>query len=180
MSDVKKVFVSHATRDAELAEKLVKELDAHGLSTAATGLGTPWTDKHLATGTEWQREIEKTVKSADAVIIIVDARGEPDRNQQFEWRTALESEWENPDKRLVPVLLQNAELPSFLSNKQGLRVKNPRREWDRAIAELISLLKDEQSASHEFVSIEEEDPAKRHERLQYIEKAAQAMKIQQS
>jgi hypothetical protein len=153
-------------------------LDAHGLSTAATGFALP--DTNLAPGTEWQREVENTVKSADAVIIIVDAKGEPERNQQFEWRTALEAEWENPGKRLVPVLLQNAELPSFLSKKQGLRVRNPRREWDRAIAELISLLKGEPSDSSEFLSIEEEDPAKRHERLQYIEKAAQAMKIQES
>jgi hypothetical protein len=179
MGDVKRVFVSYAARDSELAEKLVKELDAHGLSTTAPGLGTSWTDKNLAAGAEWQREIEKTVKSADAVIIIVDAKGEPDRNQQFEWRTALESEWENPDKRLIPVLLQNAELPSFLSKKLGLRVKNPRREWDRAVEELIRLLKDEEPESREFLSVEEEDPAKRRERLQYIEQAAQALKTQE-
>jgi hypothetical protein len=39
-------------------------------------------------------------------------------------------------------------------------------------------LKNEQPASGEFVSTEEEDPAKRRERLRYIEEAAQSLKTQ--
>jgi hypothetical protein len=129
-------------------------------------------------GAPWQQEVEQAIKSADAVVVIVDSKGEPDRQQQFEWRAALESAWENSEKQLIPVLLRNVEIPSFLSNRRGLRVKNPRREWDRAVKALICLLKDEEPQAPDLITVEEEDPAKRRDRLQYIEKVAQAMKAE--
>jgi len=183
MSNVNNVFISYPPRDSELADTLVSELAAHGLTPSSTKLVTSlssMTGEKPTPRTSWQQEVEHAIKSADAVIVIIGPKGEPDRQQQFEWRVALESEWENSEKRLIPVFLQNAELPSFLSNKQGLRVKNPRREWDRAVKTLICLLKDEEPQSREFLSTEEEDPAKRRERLQYIEKAALAMKMHES
>ena len=183
MGEVKNVFVSYPPRYSKLADNVVSELATHGLKPSSTKIVTsllPTTGDKPAPGVQERREVERAVQSADAVIVIVGPKGELDKQQQFEWRAALEAEWENSEKRLIPVLLQNAELPSFLSSKQGLRVRDPRRDWDRAVKALICLLKDEEPQARDLITVEEEDPAKRRERLQYIERAAQAMKIQES
>ena len=170
MSNVKKVFVSSSSQDRELAKQLTQKLNAHGISTSSVA-------ETLALGMDWQQEIEQAVKSADAVVVFIDPKHEPDRYQQFEWSTALEAEWENPDKRMIPLLMRNAEPPSFLLGKLALRVRNPKKEWGKAIEELIHVLKDEQTEEGKFLQVTEaEDPEKRRERLQYIEEVAQASK----
>jgi hypothetical protein len=165
------VFISfsHAPHERTLVEKLIKALHAHQISTCATA-------EHRAAGANWQREVEQAVKSADAVIVLVDPKREPDQRQQFEWRVALETQWENPEKRLIPVLLENAELPSFLSSQPALRVKDPQRDWERAVEALVHVVNNELAEAGEFLSVEREDPAKRRERLQHIEEAAQSLK----
>lgn len=55
-------------------------------------------------------------------------------------------------------------------------MRDPRKEWGRAVEELIHLLKGGQTESSEFLSSEQEDPAKRRDRLQYIEEVAQTLK----
>src|SRR5204863_3567375 len=162
MNKIKNVFISYSHQDRGLAEKLIKELHAHDISTFSAA-------EDLEPGADWQRKVEQGVKSADAVIVLVDPKHEPDRYQQFQWSAALEAEWEDPNKRLIPLLLWNAEPPSFLSNRQVLRVRDPKKEWGRAVEELVHVLKDEQTASGKFVSTEEEDPAKRRDRLRHIE-----------
>jgi hypothetical protein len=168
MSKIKDVFISYAHRDRGLAEKLIKKLQAHDISISAA--------ENLEVGEHWQMEIEQAVKSADAVIVLVDPKREPDSHQQFEWSAALEAEWEDSSKRLIPLLLGNAEPPSFLLSRQALRVKNPKKEWNRALDELVRVLNKDLTESAEFGSIEEEDPSKRCERLQYIEKTAHTLK----
>jgi hypothetical protein len=168
-----RVFISfsHSPHERGLVEKLIKELQAHQIPTCLTA-------ENLAARANWQREVEQAVKSADAVIVLVDPKREPDKRQQFEWSVALETQWEDPEKRLIPVLLGDAELPSFLSSRQVLRVKDPKRDWGRAVEELVHVVNNELTEGGEFVSVEGEDPAKRRERLHYIEEAAQSMKPQ--
>ncbi len=172
MSSVKKVFVSYSSQDPELVQQLTQELQTHGISTFSVA-------EALTLGAGWQQKVEQEVKSADAVIVLVYPKREPDRYQQFEWSVALEAAWENPDKRIIPLLMRNAEPPSFLSGKLALRVRNPKKEWKKAVEELIHVLKNEQTEGAEFLqTTEEEDPAKRQDRLQYIEEVAQASKTQ--
>ena len=62
------VFISfsHAPHERTLVEKLIKALHAHQISTCATA-------EHRTAGANWQREVEQAVKSADAVIVLVDS-----------------------------------------------------------------------------------------------------------
>jgi TIR domain/PAS fold len=160
------VFISHAQQDLRLAQKLSEQLRGHGISTFPSA-------ENLKAGSDWQQEIEKAINLANAVIVLVDPKRQPDNHQRFEWSTALEEAWKDPSKRLIPFLLGNSELPSFLSHRQVLRVRNPKKEWGRAVAELIHVLKNDFTESGEFVSVEQEDPSKRSDRLRDIEEAAQ-------
>jgi hypothetical protein len=173
MESKTRVFISfsHSPHERGLVERLIKEFHAHQISTCSPA-------ENHAVGANWQREVEQAVKSADAVIVLVDPKREPDTRQQFEWRVALETQWQDPAKRLIPVLLGKGELPSFLSSRQALRVKDPKRDWGRAVEALVQVVNNELTEASEFVSVEHEDPAKRRERLRYIEEAAQSMKPQ--
>jgi hypothetical protein len=170
---VKSVFISHARQDRRLIRKLIEELHGHRISTFPS-------TEDLEAGPDWRRqEIEEAIKLADAVIVVVDPKHQPDDRQRFEWSAALEEAWKDPRKRLIPLLLGNAELPSFLSHRQGLRVRDPKKEWGRAVAELIRVLENNLTEPREFVSVEQEDPSKRSDRLREIEEAAQSLKIEE-
>lgn len=171
MGQITSVFLSYALQDRELVQKLIDALEAGGIEAFSSA-------RTLDTGTEWQH-IEQAIKAADAVVVVVGSKGEPDRTQQFEWRVALEEKWEKPGKRLIPLLLRNAPLPSFLSGRQGLRVRDPKKEWGKAVVQLLHLLKDEQPESGELLSTEQEAPAKRRARLQYIEEAAENLRVRE-
>lgn len=170
MSEKREVFISYSDRDRGLAEKLIKELNTHRISTSSV-------DKSLKAGTDWQHEIKHAIKSADAAVILIGPGREPSAYQQLEWSTLLEAKWEDPNKRLIPVLFGDAELPSFLSDRQALRVKDP-KEWKKLAEKLVHFLKGDPTYSNRLVSfkVEKEDPSKRRDRLEYIEKTAQALK----
>ena len=166
----KSVFISCAPQDHKLAKSLVKELRAHKI--AVYPVVEPTTQ-----GAEWQQKVEKTIKGADTIVIIVDPEHTPCQYQQFEWSTALEASWEDSRKRLIPVLLKNAELPGFLSSDQkGLRVPEPEEEWGQAVKELIHIILDETMTTGETLITKEEVRRQQRARLQYIEKAVQAMR----
>ena len=165
----KSVFISYPEKDRKLAEKLTKSLQAEGISTT-------WVDKVIEPGTNWQQRLEAAIGSADAIIVLVDSRHEPDRSQRFEWTMALEAKWKNPDKKLIPLLLRNAELPSFLADKQAIRVNDLSKEWDQAVERLMRILKDEQTESEKSSSIKLADYSEWLDRLKYIEDQAEVLK----
>ncbi|MGE0820484.1 MAG: toll/interleukin-1 receptor domain-containing protein [Candidatus Binatia bacterium] len=169
MAPVKRVFLSYSSQDHELAQKLNSELQAGGVATITA-------DQISESGTEWQPRLEHAVREADAVIVVVSSKGDPDRAQQFEWRVALEETWEKPSKQLIPLLLRNAPLPSFLSGRQVLRIRDPKKEWRKAMTQLLHILQGEPLESDTLLSVEREASAKRRERLQYIEEAAEALR----
>src|SRR5947209_4640804 len=100
-------FLSYSSADKKLAERLRKELTRDGLSV--------WSDESLiAPGEKWQQRIEEAIRSSDSILVLVGPRERVDEAQQFTWRVALEAVWKDSSKRLVPILLRGAELPSFV------------------------------------------------------------------
>ena len=99
-----------------MVETLIKKLHNHGISASSR-------PEHFASDVDWQRKVEQAVKAAEVVVVLIDPKHESDRSQQFEWRVVLEAHWLDPSKRLIPLLLWDAELPSFLPSRQALRVR---------------------------------------------------------
>lgn len=165
------VFLSYSDQDHRFAEKLGGELRAHGISTSSMDVVSYRSDE------DWQQRVKRAVTSADAVVVLVDSKHAPDPHQQFEWSAALEATWADPSKRLIPLLLRNAEPPSFLADKQACRVKNPSKEWKQAGEALIHALKDTPAESEQTLPAQEEASSKRQARLQYIEEAAHNLKM---
>jgi len=161
------VFVSHSHTDRPIAEKLMRELLTRGIEVSSC--------ERVPPGESWQKTISELLKSCDGVILLIGAKNVPSLSQRREWSAALEAKWENPDKQLIPVLLPDAEIPTFLSEYQPLRLKRSKQAWTSAVNELINLLHHESTPS-KVTGSRNRDSAKRNERLQYIEKVAENLR----
>lgn len=106
-SEAMHVFLSYPAADRKLAERLRDELSRDGLSISAF-------DATQREGVEWRKQVEPMIRSADDILILVGPRSTPDEAQQLEWRAALQAVWQDPHKRLIPVLVRDAALPPFV------------------------------------------------------------------
>jgi hypothetical protein len=142
-------FLSYSSAEKKLAERLRKELTRDGLSV--------WQDKSIAAGEKWQQRIEKAIRSSDPILVLVGDR--VDEAQRFTWRVALEAVWKDSSKRLVPILLRGAELPSFVRSGtpgkvRAVQVENSRNV--RSVAQaVLDLLNGRTSRGTEAVQIRE-------------------------
>jgi hypothetical protein len=166
-------FLSFSASDRKWALKLYDALVAKGLSV--------WLDKDVAPATPWTPAIEQAIQSAHNIIVLLGPRQEPSPRERHEWQVALEAVWTSSDKRLIPFLLKDAKLPAFIRSAASadepvaaIRVKNPRRDWDRAMSDLVQVLKGEADLRDkgELISTIEEDRFRQRERRSYIRKVA--------
>jgi hypothetical protein len=131
-------FLSYATADRKVAEKLREELERQGVPLLW------WDDSTLAPGSRWRDTIEDAIRSANAILVLAGPRSEPDEWQQFTWRAALETVWEDSGKRIVPILLGDAKVPTFVYSAdvpfQAVRIDDPSdlEEPARAVAAILS------------------------------------------
>ena len=117
--------------------------------------------------------MESAIKAADAIIVVVGARDEPDDFQRREWQAALEEVWSNPDKGLIPVLLDDARTPSFLADRVAFRMSASLEAY--TLNKLIRTLTDPKRRSR-TVPIDKEHSRERSERLDYIGRVATSLK----
>lgn len=130
-------FLSYASANRKVAEKLREELGKAGI--------TVWADTGIASGERWRDRIEDAIRSASAILVLIGPKNGDDPEQQFTWQVALETVWQDPGKRLIPILLRGATPPPFLhiAAQDGqpffIRLDSPRKIKDIVpeIAELI-------------------------------------------
>jgi len=164
-SNKKHVFVSFSNADRKFAQKLIRELRERGID-ARSGDEVPASEN-------WNGAIDALVKSAESVIFLLGPKDDSSSRQGREWSAALGAKWEDPDKRLIPVLLGRAEIPSFLAGYDALKLTHPKEEVSSAAERLIDLLKRKPPRA---VVASNGETAKRRERLKYIEKAAELLR----
>jgi TIR domain len=163
--DKQQVFVSHSHADRELARKLVKELRRRDV--------IAYNCEEIPPGENVQGWIEGAIKAADAIVVVIGPRSEPDESQLREWQTALEATWDSPEKPLIPLLVDGAKTPSFLANRVALKVN---AGWSRTdLEKLIRALMDPRKIWRSS-SIDKQHSRQRDERLSYIGKAAESLR----
>ena len=119
------VFLSYSHTDKNIAAKLRRSLEEKGLSFNDAG-------ENAQVGTSWRQQIEGAIRSSDAIILLLSSRQRVDDQQQLTWRLALETVWADTTKRLIPILLQEAELPAFVrsgasgDSVQAIRIREPK------------------------------------------------------
>jgi hypothetical protein len=129
------VFLSHSHADRKLAATLRGRLESEGLTVSSLDR-----DPRSA---GWHRDLEEALRSAAAILLLVSPQ--VDEPQRTTWRLALEAVWADPSKRLIPILLQDAELPAFVKSAssgaevQAIRLRDP-RDLDPVIQAILRTL----------------------------------------
>jgi hypothetical protein len=113
-----KVFLCHASEDKPAVRQLYRQL-------LAVDWIDPWLDEEkLLPGQDWNLEIEKAVEAADAVIVCVSTASVAKEGYvQKELRRVLNFALEKPEGAIfvIPVRLDDCDLPRQLKDRQGLR-----------------------------------------------------------
>jgi hypothetical protein len=104
------LYKRNARPDEELLEALEAQLRHHGCET--------FVDRHLAVGVEWAREIERQVRNADAVVVLLSAASASSEMLAYEVQIAREAARERHGlPRLLPVRVSYAgPLPEPLAS----------------------------------------------------------------
>ena len=164
------IFISHSPTGAPTAKKLADALRAHGVSS--------WLDgEHVTAGVEWRSTIRKALDDSRAIVFLIDPTSEPGSRVRDEWSEALEAAWEEPTKRLIPLLIGDAEAPSFLKDRHALRIGRISSAVEHAAQDVIEALRND---AHPLGAV---DPAAREQgkaewrrRLNEIEVAAKHLR----
>jgi hypothetical protein len=108
-----RIFIAYATEDRSSAERLFKQLTAHGFAA--------WLDRRrLLPGQDWPHRIEDAIESSDFLIACFSARSIRKRGGfQKEIRLALECASRMPldDVFLIPVRLDDCRIPTRIQRE---------------------------------------------------------------
>lgn len=164
------VFVSYSSESRHWIDLLKSSLAPYDINV--------WSDvDELAAGLNWSEQIYEAIKKSEAVIILVDSSHGTDERQRRTWQLALEAAWSDTGKRLIPFLLHDAEPPAFTratisadENLPVVRAKDPVKDWDQAIGNLVALLRKNADLSQieQVPAITERDREKHRVRQEQI------------
>jgi len=105
------IFISYSSEDEKFARKLAEDLIKLGHE--------PWFDKwEIKVGECIQSKIEHGVSEADYVIIILSPSSVESTWVEKEWKIKYWDEIERNETLVLPVLIENCEIPSLLKIKK--------------------------------------------------------------
>ena len=124
---MRKVFISYP-RDAKLlAEELARAFERSGIQVWA-GF------KDIQVGRRWHDELIKAISDANWFVILARAESPTSGYQEAEWRLALESTWNDPQKRILPVVFGQGKVEPF-QEWVPLQIADPAAtpDWTHAV-----------------------------------------------
>jgi hypothetical protein len=126
-----KVFISYASEDLKIVSEIVKFLHEQKIEA--------WFDrKNLQPGQEWEHEIAKGIKDADAVIACLSSVSvQKEGFVQVELKWVAKKTDEKPEGTifLLPIKLDKCQPPSHMEKYQWLSLSDP--DWQKKL--LVSL-----------------------------------------
>lgn len=105
------IFLSYARPDAEAVDRIAGDLRSQGVE--------PWLDRQdIVAGDEWLPQIETAISRAEFMLVFISQASLQSRWVKREYEAAFESQAKARGTRLIPVLLEQVQLPPFLSKIQ--------------------------------------------------------------
>jgi hypothetical protein len=128
------VFVSFARADKDVAHTLAKSLRDRGLST--------WLDDDLRPGEEWDSKLRSVLnKSRLCLVLISDKASAHSPWVSREWTLIQDTAWRRPDLSVCPVILGDADIPTFLRQWQVLRGSRENARLEKAADDVVEMLR---------------------------------------
>lgn len=105
------IFLSYARPDAQAVDRIARDLRSQGVEV--------WMDRQdLVAGDEWLPQIETAISRAEFMLVFISKSSLRSRWVKREYEAAFESQAKAGGTRLIPVLLEQVQLPSFLTEIQ--------------------------------------------------------------
>ena len=125
MNTTKTIFFSYSRKDSDFALKLGKQLREAG--------AIIWLDQlDINPGTNWDDSIQKALEDSDTLLVILSKTSVISRNVNDEYSYAIEE-----GKRVVPVLMENCNVPFRL---RRLQYADFSQDYSQGINTLIETL----------------------------------------
>jgi hypothetical protein len=116
------IFISHSHADSDFAEILHNRLIDKGFDV--------WRDTGIIPGKDWRDEIDRAIKEASALIVIITPQSQASEYVTYEWAFA----W-GARVPVIPLLLKKTELHPRLETLQYLNFTDRNiRPWDDLFA----------------------------------------------
>jgi hypothetical protein len=127
-----RVFISHSSENKDFAELAQNSLQAAGIEVLIDSIIEP--------GKPWEHAIRSFVNKADVLLILVSQHSLASEWVQFECLSFLARKKENPDLEVIPIIIDDSGLPSFLANYQVADFRVPHKYLEKleAVARQIN------------------------------------------
>lgn len=115
------VFLCHAPGDSQAASQLYSRLEQEGFK--------PWLDdEDVFPGQDWKLETRKAIKASQAVVVCLSRKFSEAGSFQSDTKFALDESLNQPEGAvfLIPLLLEQCEIPERLKEFKPLDFTNPR------------------------------------------------------
>lgn len=125
-----KIFISHSSIDKPFAKTLCLDLEANGY--------IPWLDDlDIKVGESIPEKISQGLQDANFVIVILSENSVSSRWVEREWQTMFWREVEKGQVNVLPVLLQDCNIPELLKTK---KYADFRGDFNYGLRNLLSAL----------------------------------------
>lgn len=106
-----KIFISHSSKDKKFVRQLAEDLRDSGHS--------PWLDEwEINVGECIAKKIEEGIADADYIVIVLSKNSTESHWFDREWRSAYWDEVNNNKTIVLPVLLEDCNIPKLLQTKK--------------------------------------------------------------
>lgn len=163
------IFISYPAQSVDFARKLAQALRDKGASIL---LHAPDSKR----GEDWKARTDRALREAEGVVVLFETGRRVDPSQQYELSAALESAWEDPSKRFIPLVIGGARLPTFLSGHSPLRVQKTSENWNGIAGQILRSLRQTRDFRHANRIPRPQERARRRNRLLEIKREAEALR----
>jgi hypothetical protein len=126
------VFLSYSAPAARIAKNLSASLGERGVRVLDS--------QDIPPGSGIVSTIEQRMRESDAILLLID-KSQPAAHQQTEWIAALERSWQEADRKLIPILLDDAVLPKFLQSRIHVCAASQDAKWGAIADQIVDSLK---------------------------------------
>jgi len=112
------IFISHSRHDADVADSLARLCSRIGAKTWVDR-SEPWPSNN------WREKLDEAIGRSNVFLVLVSSAKQSESPwQSIEWSAICERKWTRPDIRIIPIRLDESEIPAFLQGSKALDGSN--------------------------------------------------------
>ncbi len=130
-----RVFLSHASQDAEHAQRIAEHLERSGLQAFLS-------ERDLLPGDNWGKKVGDALETSDAMVVLLSPDAARSSWVRREIEYALQSR--SYEQRLIPVMVRHTEDVPWILRK--LRWVDMEDDDERGLEEIVAALQEAEAA----------------------------------